>query len=93
MGNPQGNDIHEGGPMAASFTCDNCGRDFPRDQLKEVIRSEGDTKVKENLCPECLDQKMNEAPDVYGVPGNEKRRAAFLADEGEVPEGATGKRE
>jgi hypothetical protein len=79
--------------MADTFTCDNCGREFPREQLKEVIHSANGQR-KEALCAECLDKKMNEAPEVYGVPGDEKRRAAYLADEaGDVPESATGKRE
>ena len=79
--------------MTETFTCDNCGQEFPKDQLKEAIRNENGSEVKESLCPECLDKKMNEAPDVYGVPGDEKRRAAYLTDEGNVPEDATGKRE
>jgi hypothetical protein len=78
--------------VADTFICDNCGREFPADQLKEVVRTEGGQEITEKFDPECLDKKMNEAPDVYGVPGDVKRRAAFLADEGEVPEDATGKR-
>ena len=79
--------------MTETFTCDNCGREFPREQLKEVVRSD-DGQRKENLCPECLDKKMNEAPEVYGIPGDQKRRAAYLSYEpGDVPEAATGKRE
>jgi hypothetical protein len=79
--------------MADTFTCDNCGRAFPREQLKEVIHSENGQR-KEQLCAECLDKKMNEAPEVYGIPGDEKRRAAYLADEpGDAPADATGKRE
>jgi hypothetical protein len=80
--------------MADTFTCDNCGREFPRDQLKEVVRNDDGRETRERLCPECLDRKMNEAPEVYGIPGEEKRRAAYLGDEsGHAPAGATGKRE
>jgi hypothetical protein len=81
--------------MEESFRCDSCGREFPRAQLKEVFRKEGDGEVREELCPSCLDRRMNEAAEVYGVPGEEKRRAAFL-DEGlgDVPrEETTGRRE
>jgi DNA-directed RNA polymerase subunit RPC12/RpoP len=81
--------------MDDTFKCDDCGREFPRSQLKEAFRKEGDAEVRETLCPNCLDRRMNEASEVYGVPGDEKRRAAFL-DEGEggVPhEETTGRRE
>ena len=82
--------------MADIFTCDNCGQDFPRDQLKEVFLGdgEGEGKKRLELDAECLDKKMNDAPDVYGVEGQEKRRAAYLAaNPGDTPAGATGRRE
>jgi NAD-dependent SIR2 family protein deacetylase len=72
--------------MPDTFTCDNCGNTFPRDQLKEVVRDDESGRVTQQLCPQCLDRRMNEAADVYGVEGEEKRRAAYLADEpGEPP--------
>ena len=78
-----------------TFKCDNCGREFPRSQLKEVFRKEGESEIREELCPTCLDQRMNEASDVYGVPGQQKRRAAYLDEgEGDAPhEETTGRRE
>ncbi len=81
--------------MAETFTCDNCGRELPRDQMKEVFRKEGDKEIREELCAQCRDKKMNESPEVYGVEGQEKRRAAFLADSKDEAEGEeiTGKRE
>jgi NAD-dependent SIR2 family protein deacetylase len=66
--------------MTETFTCDNCGRTFPREQLKEVVRDGESGKETKRLCPECLDQQMNQAAEVYGVEGREKRRAAYLAD-------------
>lgn len=81
--------------MADTFTCDNCGSEFPTDQMKEVFSDEGGDVQRQELCAGCLDQKMNEAADVYGVEGQEKRRAAYLAhSSGDAPdEGATGRRE
>ncbi len=81
--------------MADTFTCDNCGNQFPTDQMKEVFRDSNGGVEREELCASCLDQRMNEAADVYGVEGQDKRRAAYLASSpGDTPdEGATGKRE
>jgi NAD-dependent SIR2 family protein deacetylase len=81
--------------MADTFTCDNCGNTWPREQLKEVVRDDDSGRVSQRLCPECLDEQMNQAAEVYGVEGQEKRRAAYLADQpGESPtEPTTGKRE
>lgn len=78
--------------MVDTFTCDNCGREWPREQLKEVKKGDSDDTWR--LCPECLDKKMDEASEVYGVEGDEKRRAAYLAESpDDKPEDATGRRE
>jgi NAD-dependent SIR2 family protein deacetylase len=79
--------------MAETFTCDNCGKDFPTDDMKEAKAGESNEMLK--LCPTCLDEKMNQSSDVYGIEGDEKRRAAYLAeDSGDRPaEPVTGKRE
>jgi NAD-dependent SIR2 family protein deacetylase len=81
--------------MADTFTCDNCGNTFPGEQLKEVVRDEDSGRVSQRLCPQCLDEQMNQAAEVYGVEGEEKRRAAYLTDHaGESPdEPTTGRRE
>lgn len=81
--------------MADTFTCDNCGNDFSADQMKEAFRDSDSGVERQELCGGCLDRKMNEAADVYGVEGQEKRRAAYLAQSpGDSPDqGATGKRE
>lgn len=81
--------------MADTFTCDNCGTELPSDQMKEVFIDRDGGVERQELCANCLDQKMNEAADVYGVEGQEKRRAAYLAQSpGDAPrEGATGKRD
>jgi hypothetical protein len=81
--------------MADTFTCDNCGNTFPREQLKEVVRDGESGRVSQRLCPQCLDEQMDQAAEVYGIEGEEKRRAAYLADHpGESPdEPSTGRRE
>ena len=78
--------------MADTFTCDNCGKEFPRDQMKEVKREGSDEVLR--VDPSCLDEMMNQANQVYGVEGDEKRRAAYIAENpGDAPdEPATGRR-
>jgi hypothetical protein len=47
---------------------------------KEIkYRDESGNEVTERVSPEELDSKMEEADAVYGVEGDEKRRAAYLA--------------
>ena len=65
-----------------TFRCDRCDREFPQRQLKEAFVDEDGGRTKKNLCPECLDQVMNAAGEVRGVPGEEKR-AAVAIDQGE----------
>jgi DNA-directed RNA polymerase subunit RPC12/RpoP len=79
--------------MTDTFKCDNCGREFPTDQMKEVF-TEGSSDSPTRLCPECLDRRMNQAEEVYGVEGEDKRRAAFVSDSGTEPDDKTfGRRE
>lgn len=81
--------------MADTFTCDNCGSELPNDQMKEAFSDATEGVARQELCASCLDQKMNEAAEVYGVEGQEKRRAAYLGQSpGDTPDGgATGVRE
>jgi uncharacterized protein CbrC (UPF0167 family) len=67
------------------FACDNCGRQFPKQQSKEVFREEEGREVREELCPECLDRRMNSAADVYGVEGETKSAAAYVSDQPDQP--------
>ncbi len=63
---------------------------------KEIkYRDDSGQEVSETVDAETLDEKMNEADAVYGVEGDQKRRAAYLADEpGDTPdEPITGERE
>ncbi len=62
------------------FTCDRCGRSWPRRQLKEVMYEQGKERVKKNLCPECLDEVMAEASQVRGIAGEEKRAAIHVVE-------------
>lgn len=66
--------------MGDTFTCDSCANEFPRNQLKEVFTEEGTERLKEQLCPSCLDRRMNESPVVKGVVGEEKTAAVRLTD-------------
>ena len=79
--------------MSENFTCDNCSNEFPKTEMKEAKSGDSDRML--SLCPTCLDEKMNQSEDVYGIDGDEKRRAAYLAeDEGDKPaEPVTGQRE
>jgi hypothetical protein len=80
--------------MADTFTCDNCGNELPADQMKEAFMDADGSVQRQELCAKCLDEKMNQAADVYGVDGQEKRRAAYLAQSpGDAPTEATGVRE
>lgn len=64
--------------MALTFICENCKREWPNDRMKEVFANDR----KQQLCPECLDQRMNEADRVVGVTGDEKSRAAAIDSDG-----------
>lgn len=80
--------------MADTFTCDNCGTELPADQMKEAFMDADGGTERQELCASCLDEKMDQAADVYGVDGQEKRRAAYLAQSsGDTPAEATGVRE
>lgn len=62
---------------------------------KEIkYRDESGNEVTEKVDPETLDRKMNQADAVYGVEGDDKRRAAYLSQgEDDTPdEPVTGER-
>lgn len=62
---------------------------------KEIkYRDDSGEEVTKKVDPETLDKKMNEADAVYGVEGEDKRRAAYLSQgEGDTPdEPVTGER-
>ncbi|CAN5857335.1 hypothetical protein BH23ACT12_BH23ACT12_20970 [soil metagenome] len=61
----------------ATFTCDVCGNEFDFSQLKEFFDESG---RRLELCPEDLDEKMNEAGSVHGGPGEKKEAAAYDDD-------------
>ena len=71
-----------------TFTCDRCGAEVPRNQLKEVIEGPGS---RLELCPVCLDERINEAAEVRGGEGEEKARAAYVDDA--ASEGSYGRRD
>jgi hypothetical protein len=49
------------------------------DEKEIKYRDDSGNEVTEKVDPETLDKKMNEADAVYGVEGDEKRRAAYLS--------------
>ena len=65
------------------------------DEKEIKYRDEEGKEVTEKVDAETLDKKMNEAEAVYGVDGDEKDKAAYLAQEpGDTPdESTTGERD
>lgn len=65
------------------------------DEKEIKYRDESGNEVSEKVDAETLDEKMNDAEAVYGVEGDEKKRAAYLAEQpGDTPdEPVTGERE
>ncbi len=61
-----------------TFTCERCNRDWPERQLKEVKYEEGKERVTKRVCPECLDEIMNQSEEVRGVVGDEKKAAVHV---------------
>jgi len=59
-------------------SCQRCGRELPKRRIKEVVYEEGRERVRMMVCPNCLDQIMNDSQRVRGVVGSEKRAAAHL---------------
>lgn len=70
--------------MADAASCDRCGRALPAGRLKELAYEQGDKKerVREMVCPNCLDQAMNDADRVRGIAGQEKAAAAHITGRG-----------
>ncbi len=64
------------------------------DEKEIKYRDDSGEEVTEKVDPETLDRKMDEAETVYGVEGDEKRRAAYLAQspDDEPDEEPTGER-
>ncbi len=51
------------------------------DEKEIKYRDDSGEEVTEKVDAETLDEKMNEADAVYGVEGEDKRRAAYLAQD------------
>jgi DNA-directed RNA polymerase subunit RPC12/RpoP len=68
----------------SSATCQRCGKDVPEERLKELAYEQGENKerVREMVCPNCLDKAMNEADQVRGIAGQEKTAAAHVSGDG-----------
>jgi hypothetical protein len=64
--------------MGATFACERCARVLPHSRLKEVMHGEHGVRIKERLCPSCLDAAMGQAFGFRGIVGDEKRAAIHL---------------
>jgi hypothetical protein len=64
--------------MEDSTSCERCGRELSKRQLKEVVFEKGRERVQLMVCPNCLDQIMNKSQRVRGVVGTHKRAAAHV---------------
>jgi hypothetical protein len=64
--------------MIETFTCERCATILPRTRLKEAMHEEDRLRVKENLCPSCLDAAMAGARGLRGIVGDTKRAAVHL---------------
>lgn len=59
-------------------SCERCGRELPARMIKEIVHEEGRERVRLLVCPNCLDQIMNESQRVRGVVGTQKRAAVHV---------------
>ncbi|MGH2756440.1 MAG: hypothetical protein ACRDI3_01485 [Actinomycetota bacterium] len=64
--------------MGETSSCMRCGKELLKRRLKEVVHEEGRARVRRLVCPNCLDQIMNESSRVRGVVGTEKAAAAHI---------------
>ena len=70
--------------MTETSSCERCGAELPIRRLKEIVYEKGRLRLREMLCPSCLDKAMNESKRVRGVVGTAKAAAAHL-DPGRGP--------
>ena len=64
--------------MDEKSSCMRCGKKLPTRRLKEVVHEEGRARVRQLVCPNCLDRIMNESRLVRGVVGTKKAAAAHV---------------
>lgn len=64
--------------MEDQGSCERCGRELPKRKLKEIVYEEGRERIQLMVCPNCLDQIMNQSERVRGVVGTQKRAAAHV---------------
>lgn len=67
--------------MEEMLSCMRCHRELTKRRLKEVVHEEGRTRIRQMVCPNCLDQIMNKSQRVRGVVGTEKAAAAHIEQE------------
>lgn len=64
--------------MDQRFSCEQCGKELSRSQLKEVVHEEGRKRIRRLVCTNCLDQIMHESKVVRGVVGTVKAAAVHI---------------
>jgi hypothetical protein len=60
--------------MVERFACQRCGESFPQNRMKELFVWEGRTRVREEVCPSCLDKALAEGR-THGIVGQTKKAA------------------
>lgn len=60
--------------MVEQFVCQRCGRSLPQNRMKEVFLWQGRTRVREEVCPTCLDKALAEGR-THGIVGQTKKAA------------------
>jgi hypothetical protein len=60
--------------MEDHFVCQRCGDTHPQNRMKEVFVWQGKARVREEVCPTCLDRALAEGR-AQGIVGQSKRAA------------------
>jgi DNA-directed RNA polymerase subunit RPC12/RpoP len=60
--------------MEEQFVCQRCGESFPQNRMKEVFVWHERTRVREEVCPSCLDKALAEGR-AQGIVGRSKKAA------------------
>ena len=70
--------------MSETASCERCGKELAARSIKEIVYEEGRERIRQMVCPACLDEVMRESAKVRGVVGTRKA-AAIHIDRGAGP--------
>jgi hypothetical protein len=63
-----------------TLDCDKCGTRLPLEQAKEALIKEGENAYHLlDLCPQCLDEQLQNAESVNDTDGFRQQAAALIA--------------